>query len=126
MPTFETVAGPFAFTEGPVWDGQRVIFTAIPTSRIMAFDPSTEETSVHLEDGSLLVACGWPKSGPGPRIAVFAPDRDLTAEYPTPANPSNLCFGGPEGRDLYVTGASGELWRTSNLLNPDLSSPWSK
>lgn len=75
-------------------------------------------------DGSLLVACGWGKGGPGPRIAVFGPDRELKIEYPTDANPSNLCFGGPSGRDLYVTGASGCLWRMANLLGPDQSSPW--
>lgn len=280
MTAFETVAGPFSFTEGPVWDGERIIFTDIPPSRIMAFDPQTNETvvlhedtgkanglaldaqgllyacqdqgravirfeadgtrttvadsfegkrlnspndlsidaegrvwfsdprygpnrddleldheSVYLAtpdgdnewtlervtfdttrpngvllsndgttlfvaqthmpppeecrelraypinddftlgdpevmydfgdhrgvdgmttapDGSLLVACGWGKSGPGPRISVFGPDRKLKAEYPTPANPSNLCFGGPDGNDLYVTGASGELWRMNS------------
>jgi len=286
---FEVVAGPFSFTEGPVWDGQRLIFTDIPPSRIMAFDPASGQTEVLIEnteksnglaqdvsgllyacqdegrrvvryeidgtrttiaesfggarlnspndltiaangriwfsdprygphrddleldhesvylatpegegfrleratfdttrpngvllsndeqtlyvaqthmpppaecrelraypinddftlgaheviydfgdhrgvdgmttapDGSLVVACGWGKSGPGPRIAVFGPDRELKVEYPTDANPSNLCFGGPDGRDLYVTGASGCLWRMPNLLDPDLRSPW--
>jgi len=291
-PNFETVAGPYSFTEGPVWDGERLIFTDIPPSRIMAFDPATgvtvvlhEDTekanglaldgegrivacqdqgrrvvrynhdgsqtviaqafeqsrfnspndlaidgegrmwfsdprygpnrddleldheSVYLAtpyddgrdgyrlqratfdttrpngvllsrdektlfvaqthmpppaecrelraypigddftlgepvvvhdfgdhrgvdgmtlapDGSLLVACGWGKGGPGPRIAVFGPDLQLKVEFPTDANPSNLCFGGPDGRDLYVTGASGCLWRMASLLNADLSSPW--
>lgn len=289
MPEFEVVAGPFSFTEGPVWDGQRLIFTDIPPSRILAFDPATGQTELLIEnteksnglardsmgrlyacqdegrrvvryeddgtrtivaeqfdgsrlnspndlsidrdgrvwfsdprygplrddleldhesvylatptahgyelhratfdttrpngvllsadertlfvaqthmpppaecrelraypvnadftlglydvlhdfgddrgvdgmtlapDGSLLVACGWGKGGPGPRIAVFGPDRQLKVEYPTEANPSNLCFGGPDGRDLYVTGASGCLWRMAALLGPDLSSPW--
>ncbi len=75
-------------------------------------------------DGSLLVACGWAKSGPGPRIAVFGPDRLLAADYPTPANPSNLCFGGAGGRDLYITGASGELWCMENLLDIQGRGPW--
>jgi len=292
MTGFETVAGPFSFTEGPVWDGSRIIFTDIPPSRIMAFDPSTDETVVLHEDsgkanglaldskgrlyacqdegravirfeadgtrtvvadsfegrqlnspndlsidaegrvwfsdprygpnrddleldhesvyvatpkdgddfawdlrraafnttrpngvllsndcetlfvaqthmpppaecrelrayqieddftlgnfevmhdfgdhrgvdgmtiapdGSLLVACGWGKGGPGPRIAVFGPDRQLAVEYATPANPSNLCFGGEEKRDLYVTGASGELWRMAGLLDSQGVGPW--
>ncbi len=292
MTGFETVAGPFSFTEGPVWDGSRIIFTDIPSSRIMAFDPRTSETVVLHEgtgkanglaldsqgrlyacqdegrsvirfeadgtrtvvadsfegrrlnspndlsidgegriwfsdprygpnrddleldhesvyvatpidgddfswdlrraasdttrpngvllsvdrqnlfvaqthmpppaecrelrayeiepdhtlgryevmydfgdhrgvdgmatapDGSLLVACGWTNSGPGPRIAVFGPDRQLAVEFPTPANPSNLCFGGEEKRDLYVTGASGELWRMASLLDSDGLGPW--
>ena len=295
MPEFERVAGPFSFTEGPVWDGERLLFTDIPTSRILAFDPNTRTTvtvhentakangmaldsqgrlyacldegravvrfetdggrtvvadafeggrlnspndlsidadghvwfsdprygprrddleldheSVYLAtpsgdgddenwelrratfdttrpngvllsndgatlfvaqthmpppaecrelraysigedlvlgeyevmydfgdhrgvdgmttapDGSLLVACGWGKSGPGPRIAVFGPDRQLAIEYPTPANPSNLCFGGADGRDLYVTGASGELWRSQGLLDVNGVGPWAE
>lgn len=77
-------------------------------------------------DGSLLVACGWGKGGPGPRIAVFGPDGRLAVEFPTPANPSNLCFGGIEQRDLYVTGASGELWRMAELLDVAGCGPWNK
>jgi len=286
--TFETVAGPYSFTEGPVWDGERIIFTDIPPSRIMTFDPATGEAEVLIEDtektnglardaagqlfgcqdagrrvvrydadgsrtiiaesfeghrlnspndlsidrdgriwfsdprygpnrdnmeldhesvflatpdgesyrleratsdttrpngvlldaeqttlfvaespkapdgrrelraypiesdftlgspdvvfdfgdhrgvdgmtlapdGSLLVACGWVASGPGPRIAVFGPDRELKIEYPTPANPSNLCFGGTEGRDLYVTDATGSLLRMAGLLDEQGRSPW--
>lgn len=288
MSEFECVAGPYAFTEGPVWDGGRIIFTDIPPSRIMAFDPETSETEVlianteksnglaldaegrlyacqdagrrvvryeadgtrtvvaesfegrrlnspndlaidrdgriwfsdprygenradmeldhesvylttpqtgdyRLEratfdttrpngvlldadestlfvaesprapegrrelraypiradfslgepdvlhdfgphrgvdgmtlapDGSLLVACGWKLSGPGPRIAVFGPDRTLRAEYPTPANPSNLCFGGPQRRDLFVTGADGTLLRMAGLLDESGRGLW--
>ena len=30
-------------TEGPVWDGEALYYTHIPTSRIMRFDPKTEE-----------------------------------------------------------------------------------
>lgn len=75
-------------------------------------------------DGSLLVACGWVKGGPGPRIAVFGPDHTLQVEYPTPANPSNLCFGGPDRRDLYVTGADGTLLRMAGLLDASGLGPW--
>ncbi len=38
---FERVAGPFAFTEGPVWDGEAVLFSDIPNNRIMRYDPQT-------------------------------------------------------------------------------------
>ena len=292
MPEFERVAGPYSFTEGPVWDGERVIFTDIPRSRIMAFDPATGSTEVVIEnteksnglaldadgrlyacqdagrrvvryehdgtrsvvaetyegrrlnspndlaidrdgriwfsdprygdnradmeldhesvylatprdepggagyllqratfdttrpngvlldasettlfvaesprapegrrelraypigpdyalgapdilydfgdhrgvdgmtlahDGSLLVACGWKLSGPGPRIAVFGPDRTLRAEYPTPANPSNLCFGDNGRRDLFVTGADGNLLRMAGLLDESGNGAW--
>ncbi|WP_419840744.1 SMP-30/gluconolactonase/LRE family protein [Candidatus Poriferisodalis sp.] len=286
---WETVAGPFSFTEGPVWDGERVVFTDVPTSRILTFDPRTGETVVLLDDtekavglaldadgrlygcvdggrrieryeadgsrtvvadrfegarlnapndltigadgriwfsdpryhpdksvmeldhesvliavpdgdgylveratfdttrpngvllshdertlyvaqthmpppescrelraypigddgnlgdyevlfdfgddrgvdgmtlapdGSLLAACGWPKGGRGPRVAVFAPDHTHVLDIPTVVNPSNLCFGGATGRDLYLTDSAGCLRRITNLLNEDLSSPW--
>ena len=41
------VAGPFGgVTEGPAWDGERLLFTHIPTSRILAYDPATRLTSI--------------------------------------------------------------------------------
>ena len=43
--TFEKVAGPFNFTEGPAWDGEALFFTDIPTSRIMRYDPQTGQTT---------------------------------------------------------------------------------
>jgi gluconolactonase len=39
---FEPVAGPFKFTEGPVWDGNALFFTHIAGSRIMRYDPGTK------------------------------------------------------------------------------------
>ena len=43
---FELVAGPFIFTEGPAWDGEAVLFTDIPTSRVMRYDPASAESTV--------------------------------------------------------------------------------
>jgi len=41
---FELVAGPYGGTaEGPVWDGQAVLFTNIPNNRILRYDPKTGE-----------------------------------------------------------------------------------
>ena len=40
---FEKVAGPYSFTEGPAWDGEGVLFTDIPNSRIMRYVPGTGE-----------------------------------------------------------------------------------
>ena len=45
---FEQVAGPFNFTEGPVWDGRYVFFTDIPSSRTMRYDPQSGECVVHI------------------------------------------------------------------------------
>ncbi len=33
-------------TEGPVWDGEAVLFTHIPTSRIMRFNPKSQEITL--------------------------------------------------------------------------------
>jgi gluconolactonase len=35
---FEQVAGPFSFTEGPAWDGNGLLHSDIPNSRIMRYD----------------------------------------------------------------------------------------
>jgi gluconolactonase len=43
---FELVAGPFSFTEGPAWDGEAVLFTDIPNSRIMRYEPQRGECTV--------------------------------------------------------------------------------
>lgn len=48
--TFELAAGPYpAITEGPVYDGEALLFTSIDESRIMRHDPASGETSVLVE-----------------------------------------------------------------------------
>lgn len=47
---FERVAGPFETTEGPVWDGSGVLFTDMPTSRVMRYDEATGECDVYRSD----------------------------------------------------------------------------
>ena len=43
---FELVAGPYGgTTEGPVWDGQALLFTNIPNDRILRYDPQTSKTT---------------------------------------------------------------------------------
>ena len=44
---FTIVAGPFGgITEGPAWDGARLLFTHIPASSILSYDPATRITTV--------------------------------------------------------------------------------
>jgi gluconolactonase len=62
-------------------------------------------------DGFIAATCGSTASGPGPRVAVFSPSGDVVAEHPTPPNPTNCCFGGPDLRTLFVTGYDGALYR---------------
>ena len=43
---FELVAGPYGGTsEGPVWDGEAMLFTDIPNSRIMRYNPDSGEVT---------------------------------------------------------------------------------
>jgi gluconolactonase len=47
---FELIDGPYGgVTEGPAWDGTGVLFTHIPASRIMKWDPTTKSSSVYRE-----------------------------------------------------------------------------
>src|ERR1051325_3902580 len=43
---FEQVAGPYGFTEGPAWDGKGLVFSDIPNSLIMRYDPPSNETII--------------------------------------------------------------------------------
>ena len=46
---FELVAGPLGgTTEGPVWDGEAVLYTHIPSSRIMRYDPRSGENAEYI------------------------------------------------------------------------------
>jgi len=41
---FEAIAGPFGdIAEGPVWDGKALVFTLIRQSRILRYDPRTQD-----------------------------------------------------------------------------------
>jgi len=62
-------------------------------------------------EGNIVASCGWAESGPGPRIAVFAPDGAILEEHPTPTSPTNCVFGDADRRTLYVTGYDGCLYR---------------
>lgn len=65
--------------------------------------------------GAIVATCGWEVSGPGSRIAVFAPDGSVLEEHPVPAGrPSNCAFGGSELGELYVTTLDGHLYRIPN------------
>ena len=48
--SFEQIDGPYGnVTEGPAWDGEGLLFTSIQQSRIMRYDPTTGESTVHRE-----------------------------------------------------------------------------
>ncbi|HEY8599872.1 MAG TPA: SMP-30/gluconolactonase/LRE family protein [Thermomicrobiales bacterium] len=65
--------------------------------------------------GNIVATCGWEVSGPGSRVAIFAPDGRVLEEHPVPAGrPTNCAFGGADRTDLYVTTISGHLYRVRN------------
>jgi len=67
-------------------------------------------------EGNIVATCGWELSGPGPRIAVFAPDGTVLEEHPIPAGrPTNCTFGGTDLRDLYITTIEGHLYRVRDI-----------
>jgi sugar lactone lactonase YvrE len=60
--------------------------------------------------GAIVATCGWAKSGPGTRIAVFAPEGRLLEEHLVPAEPTNCRFGGADMPTLFVTAKDGRLY----------------
>ena len=97
---FERIAGPFDFAEGPVWMGDHLLFTDIPNSRIMKYDPS-DRSCVEFRtgtnrangltlgrDGTLFACEGGASSLPGGedsaalqgrRIVIYKPGEDAIA-----------------------------------------------
>ena len=88
---FETLLEPIGLTEGPVWDGRSLLFTNIPNSRIMRYDPDSGEVSIWregtneanglmLDRGGVLNAC----EGGGRRMVQYMEGREtieVCAEY---------------------------------------------
>ncbi|MBX6314626.1 MAG: SMP-30/gluconolactonase/LRE family protein [Isosphaeraceae bacterium] len=63
-------------------------------------------------DGRIVAAAG---SGEAGGIYVFAPDGKQLAFLPVPENPTNVEFGGPERKTLYIT-AGKSLYRIETTM----------
>lgn len=111
---FEVLAGPFGFTEGPAWDGTALLFSDIPTSRIMRYDPASGETTVsregtHEGNGLMFDADGrlyGCQGGDGRRVVRYEADGEVTViadrfEGKRLNSPNDLAFD-----------AQGRLWFT--------------
>ncbi len=61
-------------------------------------------------DGFRVDEAGRLWSSSGDSVRVFAPDGELLARVPVPERVANVCFGGPDGQDLYIT-ATSSLYR---------------
>lgn len=61
-------------------------------------------------DGLRVDIAGRVWTSSGDAVQVFAPDGSLLLDIPVPEVVSNVCFGGPDGTELYLT-ASSSLYR---------------
>lgn len=131
---FEVVAGPFAFTEGPIWKDGVVLFTDIPNSRIMRYDPKTGQCDEYHtgtnganglaldNEGRVCAAEGTfkptvPKfeDGPGRRIARYEPNGTTSVIADTFEGNR---FNSPN--DLTID-AKGRVWFTDPRYGDDRS-----
>lgn len=116
---FEAVAGPYEFTEGPVWDPKEevVFFSDIPTSRIMRYDPASGECTPWTTDtnrgnglalgpGGSIYCCEMGTDTDGHQVSRYDRDGDKT-----------VLMGEYEGKRLnspndLVFDSRGRLWFT--------------
>lgn len=64
----------------------------------------------------------WTSSGYG--VEVWSPEGEVLLRIPVPELVSNVCFGGEDGRDLYIT-ASTSLYRLRTATTPAGRLPFS-
>lgn len=83
--TFEPVAGPVGFAEGPAWDGTGLLFSDIANSRVMRYDAASGQTAVYREgtneaNGLMLDPEGrlYACEGGGRRVVRYEPDGGVT------------------------------------------------
>jgi gluconolactonase len=68
-------------------------------------------------DGIRCDAAGriWSSAGDG--VQIFAPDGSLIGKILVPESPANLCFGGKDGKTLFITARS-SLYAIETLVLP--------
>jgi gluconolactonase len=117
---FESVAGPFGFTEGPVWDGEGVIFSDIPNDRIMRYVPETGECSVFRTGTN---AANGLKYGPDGRLYACEMRGRRVARYDDDGGDLTVADA-YEGRRLHSPNdlafdSEGRLWFTDPYYDAD-------
>ena len=120
---FIEVAGPFGLTEGPAWDGNNLLFTDIPNSRILKYSPHSGETQVYRQKTNL--ANGLMLNSQGYLYACEAAGRCIACYYPdgnrvvVADNIQGKRFNSPN--DLAID-QKGCIWFT----DPNYSSHWAQ
>ena len=124
---FEHVAGPYGFTEGPAWDGEGLLFTDIPNSRIMRYVPATgactefrtgtnQANGLMLDKDGRLYACEGSidrVTGAGRGIVRYEPDGGRTV---ISGRYRGSRFNSPN--DLAID-AQGRIWFTDPRYHDD-------
>ena len=120
---FTELAGPYELTEGPAWDGEALLFTHIPGSRILRYHPQTGEIKVYRSETHHANGLMFDKNGQlyaceagGRCIARYDPDgsREVIADS----------FEGKRlnsPNDLAID-ARGRIWFT----DPVYGKPWTE
>jgi gluconolactonase len=124
---FDLVDGPYGgTTEGPAWDGSGLLFTNIPTSRILRYDPGTGASTVfrtgtNNANGLIQAADGrlYACEGGARRVVRYEPD-----------GTSTVLADGFEGRRLNVPNdlaidPQGRVWFTDPYYE-GAGGPWSE
>ena len=124
---FELIDGPYGSTaEGPAWDGTGLLFTHIPSSRIMRYDPETGKSEVSRQNTNYANGL------------VFAPDGRLYAceggarrvvRY-EPDGTTNVLADSYEGKRLNMPNdlaidPQGRVWFTDPFYEGS-GGPWSQ
>ena len=131
---FERVAGPFGFTEGPVWVSDAILFTDMPGDRAMRYDPKTgvcdewrtgtnsangltldAEGRVYAAEGTFVPTADKFVDGPGRRITRYESDGSTTV---ISDNFEGKRFNSPND---VVVDANGRVWFTDPRYGSDRS-----
>ncbi len=72
--------------------------------------PAVELDEDHAADGLRVDVQGRIWTSAGPEVRIYSPSFELLDTVEVPEKVSNVCFGGPDGQDLYIT-ATTSLYR---------------
>ena len=124
---FELVDGPYSgVTEGPAWDGTGLLFTHIPSSRIMRFDPRSGSSEVYREGTNCANGLMFDSQG---RLFACEGDARRVVRYQADGSAAVLADGF-EGRrfnipnDLAID-PQGRVWFTDPFYEGS-AGPWSE
>ncbi len=117
---WELLAGPAAITEGPVWDGKALLFTAIAENEIRRYDPAIGVISVAYRDSGAANGLAF---GPDGALYACAGGARAVVRYGADGAKETL-VDRFEGRRLnspndLVLDAAGSIWFTDPRYGED-------